>query len=137
MDLCVNKSAGSEHERKCEIRAACKILEDARESSESAGMFLESLTAIFRKHKVRLQSDRPAKGNMTTDYPREHHLHQTTADYRGRFGVGLFPAYYMGENGSGEVPEPDFDTMWQSYLDLGAEPQAWDALFSDIELGVP
>ncbi|KAK1064110.1 hypothetical protein LTR33_012144 [Friedmanniomyces endolithicus] len=135
MDLCVNKSLGSEYERKAEIRDACKTLEDARESSESAGMFLESLTAIFRKRDIRLENDQPAKDNkLSTEFPSQHTFHQQTADYRyrGRFGVGLFPADYMhvANDGSPEIPEPepDFDSIWQSYLDLDAEVQAWDAL---------
>ncbi|KAK3109497.1 hypothetical protein LTR53_017198 [Teratosphaeriaceae sp. CCFEE 6253] len=137
MDLCVNKTLGCEVERKAEIRVACRMLEDARESSASADMFLTSLTAIFRKHKIRLQADQPASISRvtTTDYPVE----QTCADHRGRFGVGLFPADYMAPEqhvAQGEE-EPDFDAMWQDYLDLGTEPQAWDDLFNDIEMGAP
>ncbi|KAK4929188.1 hypothetical protein LTR49_004085 [Elasticomyces elasticus] len=137
MDLCVNKSAGGDHERKAEIRAACRILEDARDGSRAAGLFLDSLTTIFRKHKVRVQCDQPPNGVAVSEFPVEHKLHQTTADQRGRFGVGLFPADYMGDSEDGGLAEPGFDTMWQGYLDLGEEPQAWDALFNDIELGVP
>ncbi|KAK5677623.1 hypothetical protein LTR17_027704 [Elasticomyces elasticus] len=137
MDLCVNKSAGGDHERKAEIRAACRILEDARDGSRAAGLFLDSLTTIFRKHKVRVQCDQPPNGVAVSEFPVEHKLQQTTADQRGRFGVGLFPADYMGDSENGGLAEPGFDTMWQGYLDLGEEPQAWDALFNDIELGVP
>ena len=103
---------------------------------------MDSLTAIFRKHKVRLQSDQPAKDSLGAGYPVENQCHKTCAGLQdsggGRFGVGLFPAEYMAADQADTVhTEPDFDAFWQDYLDLGSEPQAWDALFNDIEMGAP
>lgn len=52
MDLCHNKSSPQQEERRSEIAAAFKTLEEARHESETVAKFLESLMHILRKRKV-------------------------------------------------------------------------------------
>ena len=52
MDLCHNKSALQQEERRGEIASAFQILEEARHESETAAKFLEALMHVLRKHKV-------------------------------------------------------------------------------------
>ena len=52
MDLCHNKFSPQQEERRGEIAAAFQTLEEARQESETAAKFLESLMHVLRKHKV-------------------------------------------------------------------------------------
>jgi hypothetical protein len=56
MDLCFNKGidADSEIERKAEVSAAIKMLDEAKQQSAVVRQSLEALTDVLRKHKVRL-----------------------------------------------------------------------------------
>jgi hypothetical protein len=56
MDLCVNRGSMCETARKVEIQQACRTLEEAKQQSAAAGMFLDSLLAILRKHRIKLQN---------------------------------------------------------------------------------
>jgi hypothetical protein len=128
MDFCVNRTAGCELARKSEIQDACKTLEEAKQESGAAGMFLDSLTAILRKHSIRLQSAEQVQEVLNSSG-------NPIAAEANALAPGL-----AGQPGSStgypvEASDVDFDQLWQSYIDLEAsiDPQSWDALLSDIE----
>lgn len=125
MDFCVNRSTGCELARKSEIQDACKALEEAKRESGAAGMFLDSLTAILRKHSIRLQST-----EQVSDYLNSAGNPKAAGADALAPGVNTQPG--PSEAAAGEV---DFDQLWQSYVNLEAsiDPQSWDALLSDIE----
>lgn len=122
IDLCVNRSAGDETARKAEIKEACNTLEEARQQSVPAGMFLDSLMAIMQKHRIRLQGQ------------------DGSGDELGAAAaMPLQPFSLASTRASGEVPEEyvpnlDFEEIWQSYttLDFG-DAQDWDALMRDLD----
>jgi hypothetical protein len=54
-----------------------------------------------------------------------------------KFGSGLFPREFMKRDQQaqpGMSMDQTFDEMWQSYLDFDADPQAWSAIFADIDM---
>lgn len=129
MDVCINKSAGNEDERKAEVQEACKIFVDAGERCSAASTFLESLMAILRKHKVRLQQY-PVAQPSVVDSTLWTMPGATDANYINQLAPS--PAQDDGLN------DFNFDDMWQSYFDFGAtaEPQNWDALFNDLDMRI-
>jgi hypothetical protein len=129
MDLCIHRGATDERERKEEIQEACKVLEQAKMQSTSAGMFLDSVMAVLHKHRIRLQGQ-------------EH-----VAEHGSTLAIPLGATSDALASGLPAVADPDtsldnhqitnnldFDGMWRSYIDLEAslDPQSWDALFSDL-----
>ncbi|KUJ13394.1 uncharacterized protein LY89DRAFT_157850 [Mollisia scopiformis] len=68
MDLCHNKSPSGQEQQKKEIADAIRILEGARNESETAAKFLESLMQVMRKHKVLPSKDSgPQQARLGTD----------------------------------------------------------------------
>lgn len=57
MDLYVNRTLGSETERKYEIQRALQIIEDAGAQSTAAANFIGTLMKILHKHRIRIQRD--------------------------------------------------------------------------------
>ena len=91
-------------------------------------MYLDSLMAVLRKHRIRLQSQEHA-----AEYD------AGSSDLRAAETNALVPGKWIipiekstDENAFDSL---DFDGVWQSYidLDLSMDPQSWDALISDIE----
>ncbi|KAK5122334.1 hypothetical protein LTR85_004245 [Meristemomyces frigidus] len=119
MDVCVNKAAGSEEERKAEVQDAFRIFECARECPHSAtsSTLLESLMAMLRKHKVRLGQ-----------YPRSmcELIAGTMSD-----GAGAADVEHLGYSETDSFNDFNFDELWQSYVEFGATAQSWEALLSD------
>ncbi|KAK3048110.1 hypothetical protein LTR09_010449 [Extremus antarcticus] len=127
MDLICNRNLESEAARKAEISNACRALESAKQQTPAAAMFLDSLSAILRKHRIKLQS------REQTDQLAE----PSTAP---GYGAGCL------DNSSGALPNSsiglenlEFDELWQSYIDIDAtiDPLNWDALMNDIETWQP
>lgn len=127
MDLICNRNLESETARKAEISNACRALEAAKQQTPAAAMFLDSLSAILRKHRIKLQ------GREQTDQLAE----PSTAP---GYGAGCL------DNSSGALPNSsiglenlEFDELWQSYIDIDAtiDPLNWDALMNDIETWQP
>jgi hypothetical protein len=52
MDLCHSKSSPQQEKQRGEIADAIRILEEARNESETTAKFLDSLMHVLRKHKV-------------------------------------------------------------------------------------
>jgi hypothetical protein len=52
MDLCQNKSSAHQEKQRKEIADAIRIIEEARQESETAAKFLDSLLHVLRKHKL-------------------------------------------------------------------------------------
>ena len=119
IDFCVNRTAGDEEVRKAEIREACKTLDEAREQSVPAGLFLDSLMAIMNKHRIRLAGlDGAGVDVPSTVTP----------------PVATASAAAHGELPSEYVPNLDFDEIWQSYVGLeDLDPTGWDALMQDLD----
>jgi len=105
--------------RKAEIREACKTLDEAREQSVPAGLFLDSLMAIMNKHRIRLAGlDGAGVDVPSTVTP----------------PVATASAAAHGELPSEYVPNLDFDEIWQSYVGLeDLDPTGWDALMQDLD----
>ena len=130
MDLCVNNEAGDEEARKTEIRDACKMLEQAKQQLEGAGMYVDSLLAILHKHRIRLQGQDQVREIENSAIVLEK-VEADAAPLRetnDRSGD-------LATNDGQEFGALDFDEIWQSYIDLGSglDPQNWEALISDLE----
>lgn len=128
MDFCVNRNAGCELGRKSEIQEAWKTLEEAKQKSGAAGMFLDSLTTILRKHSIRLQSaDQVQDVLNSSGNPKAAEANALAPGLTAQFGEAT---RYPPETG-----DVDFDQLWQSYIDLEAsiDPNNWDAFLSDID----
>jgi hypothetical protein len=134
MDLCVNRGVGDEQAQKAEIRSALQIVENAKGTSWSAGMFLESLLSILGKHHISLDDGDDTDRAVTIAQigSVKHPCGEPS-----KVGAGLFPQDFM--NGDGQVVssndvnmEQTFDEMWQSFLDFDADPQAWNAIFAEV-----
>ncbi|KAI7000126.1 hypothetical protein KC360_g751 [Hortaea werneckii] len=128
MDLCVNKAAGNEEDRKLEVQEACKILENARERFGAANTFLESLMTVLRKHGVRFLRDSTAS-----------HPDPSTENWTAVTSNSVQPP--MQSNGLQNVNDPfsdplNFDNLWQSYFDMGSQidPQSWNDIFNDLDM---
>jgi hypothetical protein len=52
MDLCMNKSSSRHEEQQVEVMKAFRILDEAKNESETVARFVDSLMHILRKHKV-------------------------------------------------------------------------------------
>ncbi|RMY33538.1 hypothetical protein D0866_05859 [Hortaea werneckii] len=128
MDLCVNRAAGNEEDRKLEVQDACRILENARERFGAANTFLESLMTVLRKHGVRLLRDSTASHPMPP-----------TNNWTDVASNSLQPP--MEDNGLQNSNDPfsdplRFDNLWQSYFDMGSQidPQSWNDIFNDLDM---
>ena len=129
MDLCVNWAAGEEAARKEEIQEAIQTLEQAKQQSVAASMFLDSLVAALRKHSIRLQTQQhndDGNGAITANsieaanvLPMNGYTHELT----------------LSSTEDPTFNDIDFDALWQSYIEsgLGPNPHSWDPLISDLE----
>ena len=92
-------------------------------------MFFDSLTAILRKHRIRLQNAEQVSEYLdSAGNPKSakadalaHGTDETSNSYT-RTGMAGFESL-------------EIDELWQSYINLEAsiDPQSWGALLSDIE----
>ena len=135
MDLCFNKSEGSDAARKAEVMEACKILEEAKAQSRMASEFLESLMDILRKHKVRLHNppcDKPEKGVCQDAVPPGAQVH-TDANAVVEQEAQQFNPWPMQDNPQNHLS--DFGEIWKDYVEFGPnmEMPEWDTLFSDLD----
>ncbi|KAI7176773.1 hypothetical protein KC352_g24070 [Hortaea werneckii] len=128
MDLCVNKAAGNEEDRKLEVQEACKILENARERFGAANAFLESLMTVLRKHGVRFLRD----STVSQPIP-------STENWTDAASYCLQPP--TQQHGSQNLNDPfsdplSFDNLWRSYFDMGSQidPQSWNDIFNDLDM---
>ncbi|KYG47108.1 hypothetical protein M433DRAFT_133278 [Acidomyces richmondensis BFW] len=129
MDLYVNRTLGSETERKYEIQRALQIIEDAGAQSTAAANFIGTLMKILHKHRIRIQRDTLAEVSNVPNagllsWPRA----EDSLDNRA------------GQNSSSDTDIPcvnlGFDEIWNSYFEVGVATaqQDWDALFYDLYL---
>ena len=136
MDMICNRNAESEAARKEEIQRACQSLEAAKEQSLAAGMFLDSLLAILRKHRIKLQSQDQAGRSDADGFA------VTTGDTAFAVAYGSVCTHNVSSvpaEGLKDFENLEFDQLWQSYVDLDPtiNPQNWDALMNDIETWQP
>nr|POE88050.1 putative transcription factor lepb [Quercus suber] len=127
MDLCMNRSAEPENERKAEIQSACDILEEARQYSGSAGVLLEALMDILQKHKVRIQMQTPDSARIES--VRDRSVCEPLFDANIHSGAnGAHDPFASGD-------DLDFGELWQSYVDMGSDITArqWDTIFADLD----
>ena len=136
MDLCMNPNAGAEDFRKAEIRETCKILEDVKERSVVAKLFWDSLVAILRKHKVKLQCDAPQIVDAAIAEPDDGQMNSNPVAHgyieQAQYGVHALETSAFNSNATGEL---NFDDLWQDFLDPrpNTDQQYWTALFNDLE----
>jgi hypothetical protein len=130
MDLCVNRGEECEKSRLQEIREACKGLEDAKRQSSAAGLFLDSLLTILRKHRIRTEGkDCPNSIGASLDAgDRSNTLVNDVRSCSQAVDTVLAP-------GDAAMGEFDLDSLWQTYVgaELAWDPQSLDALITDIE----
>ncbi|KAF2717586.1 hypothetical protein K431DRAFT_232806 [Polychaeton citri CBS 116435] len=128
MDLCVNKNSDmSEEQRIAEVRDGCRLLEDAKEKSALANVFLESLTSVLKKHDVKIPLIQGQIKNQA--FTTNIYGQQDVSDaHDSNYNDPAMPVNAMS----------DFDEAWESFLDTGLnlEPHDWNALFSDLELRI-
>lgn len=129
MDLCVNRAAGDYDARKEEIREALQTLEQAKQQSVAASMFLDSLVAALRKHSIRLQMhhhDDDNNNDRTGDNMANSGEILTNAVNNATVTTDLDDQNWEGI---------DFDALWQSYVESGldTDPHSWDPLITDLE----
>ena len=92
-------------------------------------MFLDSLTAILRKHRIRLQNqEQVGEFESGTCY---HKATETDALAPGCSA----PLVGVMNGGLQAFDNLEFDELWQSYIDMEStiDPQNWGALVSDVE----
>jgi hypothetical protein len=130
MDFCVHRNAGCELARKVEIQDSCRKLEEAKEECGAAGMFLDSLTAILRKHRIRLQNAEQVQDYLNS----AGNPKAAEANALAPGSNNALPESFTGAQVDG-LANLEFDDLWQSYIDLDAsiDPESWAALVSDIE----
>lgn len=127
MDLCINKGSDCDGARKREIKEACQALEEAKRQSPAAGMFLDSLMVILRKHKIKLQGQ---------DQQLNQGNEAMTASVVGEFAPGGRSICPRDESAAASqaylVEDDQLGDLWQSYINM--EPAFdWDGLINDIE----
>ena len=127
MDLSVNRDAGSEEARKKEIQEACNTLEGAKQRSAAAGMFLESLMAVMRKHRIKLKNH----DRIGIESP----AFATRAAEASTLAPGYVDVFDGAQMDGEDSNNFEFEEIWQTYIDMDSSmnPQSWDALISDIE----
>ncbi|WPG98498.1 Hypothetical protein R9X50_00128900 [Acrodontium crateriforme] len=186
MDLCVNRTNDNNHTNNTttnnndndndndiqlqqqeqqqqkwdEIKSACTILEAAKDQSAAAGIFLDSLLTILRKHKASFSqqiisleetttstnTNTNTNGSNSNGNNSHHHHHRptnSTADFATAFSVAANskPILSTGTTttieGDGEQ-SLDLDELWQGYLDFDTtiSPHEWDALFYDLDSAI-
>ncbi|KAK4552488.1 hypothetical protein LTR86_010332 [Recurvomyces mirabilis] len=126
MDLCVNKSVNDADDamRKEEIVSACKLVEDAKETSPVAASFSGSVDLILNKHNIQLRPEE----HGGTGSPRVSKCAQGKVP---AFGAGFFPPSLDRSVQVQDTPDYDldmgidFDAMWQSYLEFDSG-LGWD-----------
>ncbi|TKA31045.1 hypothetical protein B0A50_02013 [Salinomyces thailandicus] len=133
MDVCVNKAAGHEEERRQEVKEACGILERARERSSVANTFLESLMTILKKHGVRCQN--PTAPPVSTGFAAGWGTAAGINDFTSTTPILADPNLAVDGVMSDTL---NFDDLWQSYFDMGPQldPESWNDIFNDLEMRV-
>jgi hypothetical protein len=109
MDLCVNRGMANEAQIKGEVKAGIKMFEHGYERHPLLHKFSHSLQETLRKHAVVLNRSSAAverSGEM--------------------FSMDVEPC----------LSDTDFDTFWQGLMqeDLKMDLDAWDDVFSDVDL---
>ena len=141
MDLYFNKTGSgsdrdemTEEERKQDVWEVCNMLKEAKDTNVSlvAARFLASLTEVLRKHRVRVEGIEDAADNE----PWEVYAWKAMTCFR------IPPAGYADQEpmtAPGRTwqdhPLPDFDDVFQGYIDQGPkfEITDWEHLFSELE----
>ncbi|GAB7365965.1 hypothetical protein MBLNU230_g7293t1 [Neophaeotheca triangularis] len=125
LDMCVHGDKDGDEERKSEVHSACEMLVEAGKGSLHAGMYLESLTIVLKKHKVKLQGSE-------TSFEQSRAAASTNASE----GIALTnQAYAAGETATDGLFSGQYPNLFEDYLDLSTttEVQDWDALFRDLD----
>lgn len=132
MDLCYNIDGTSEDERRTEVKAALRMLENARHVSPLLGRSLDALREILRKHNVDLTgpaeptTDDPAGLTQKAEADRPDLLSYTETQPAG---LGLdFPEL-------GGSIDASFDEFWQiaAQNEMDLDTTTWDNLFSALD----
>lgn len=118
VDFCVNRDIVDEAERGEEIQRALKTLELAKQRSVTAGLYLDSLMAALRKHKIRLELRRHEGSESAVFDP----VGNPSSTLSGGF-----------ETGKESVPADfDLDELWQSYINSEMTID-WGPLLDDLQ----
>ena len=94
-------------------------------------MFFDSLTAILRKHCIRLQNAEQVQDYLNSaGNPKAAEANALAPGW-----TNALPESLTSCTQADGLANLDFDDLWQSYIDLDAslDPQSWAALVSDIE----
>lgn len=147
MDICFNKGnrdAAEEARRKAEVMDALRILEEAKDRSNVAKRFLESLMDVMWKHKVRLFDNAPtvpSSGSFAEPLRAAATYSDPAAMPLSSSSTNMLPPQpRMFEDNFNAMqlqpPEADFDEIWQSYIQHGEKLEVpdWNELFSDLQM---
>ncbi|KAK5173531.1 uncharacterized protein LTR77_002212 [Saxophila tyrrhenica] len=137
MDLICNRGTDCEVQRKEEIQTACASLEVSKSKSPAAAMFLDSLLAVLRKHRINIEKARQDGELVNGPVSGDAVGSSTFAPGHGNAFSHSAPLMPETEASFSAI---DFDNLnsdelWQSFIDMDAtiDPQSWDALMNDIE----
>lgn len=133
IDSCYRKTLphNARHHRE-ELAEAIRILEEAKNESETAAKFLDSLTHILRKHKVKPTRKLPTPGPTTAIQQPYNELSLSTSTFTGLDGNGVIMGDEIYSNGEGLSSY--FAELAQSFgqgndvADLD-----WNSMFSGID----
>jgi hypothetical protein len=151
VDLCMNKTRGQENLHRHEVCQAFRLLESARHESETIACFVDSLTQILRKHKIRPPNDplqqqtQLARNLMSSDdqlngrgqaarMVSDTESALMTPDSSAFASVGN--EFGVGSEGDGFTSEDlssYFNNLAQNFEQgLGVNDYDWDNIFSDL-----
>ncbi|KAL9109984.1 MAG: hypothetical protein Q9227_005507 [Pyrenula ochraceoflavens] len=98
MDLCINKSSLQHQEQRSEVAEAFRMLEEAKNESETIARFVDSMTQILWKHKVP-----PPKVASTAKPQLERSGTQTLQASGGEIGVDTQGAHLLDSSTEGRL----------------------------------
>lgn len=135
MDLCVNRGEECESARTEEIRHACRRLDEAKRQSSAAGIFLDSLLTILRKHRIKIEGKECLNANNATIEAAAPSSTNTESYPIESRQICPNQTYVADASATETVGSLDLGDIWQSYIGMEStwNQQCWDALISDIE----
>ncbi|KAI9692442.1 MAG: hypothetical protein M1822_006673 [Bathelium mastoideum] len=146
MDLCINKSSSQHEKQQAEVAEALRILEDARNDSETTATFVDSLTHVLQKYKAappKRTSTLQTQTNVEEEASRTGLSHTYSESMAVPFHGASSYVLDTNDSNSNSTPTDDslngegfsyFNELAQS-LEQGIDAGTfdWHNLFSDLE----
>jgi hypothetical protein len=140
VDICMNKSCGREHLHRTEVSQALRLLESARNESDTIARFVDHLTDVLRKHRIApVKSALPLQREYAGDALQ---ISQTTAaaDLSSSWLTPESIPHAGPSNGEGMVEgmgDEDLSAYFQEFAqsfgqELDSNQYDWDNILSDL-----